>query len=74
MLQEHIALGQRVEAFALEAWNNNEWQIIAEGTSIGHKRLLRFPSMQTSKVRLNIAQASACPLISNFGLYKITQQ
>lgn len=73
MLQEHIALGQRVEAFALEAWKDNEWQIIAEGTSIGHQRLLRFPAMKTDKVRLNIAKASACPVIANVGLYKIAQ-
>jgi len=71
MLQEYIALGQRVEAFALEAWIDAEWQIVAVGTSIGHKRLLRFPSVTTNKVRLNIAQARACPALSNFALYKI---
>ncbi len=70
MLQEHLALGQRVEAFALEVWNGKEWRIIAEGTSIGHKRLLRFPAVKTDKVRLNIAKASACPMIANVGLYK----
>ncbi|NUO81946.1 alpha-L-fucosidase [candidate division KSB1 bacterium] len=74
MLQEYIALGQRVEAFVLEVWSGSEWQIIAEGTSIGHKRLLRIPGVQTKKVRLNIAKASACPAIANLGLYKIAQQ
>lgn len=70
MLQEQIALGQRVESFVIEVWNGKEWAIVAEGTSIGHKRLLRFPTMTSNKVRVNIAKASACPVISNVGLFK----
>src|SRR5439155_2139818 len=34
-LREHLPLGQRVEAFVVEAWQNGDWVNIADGTSIG---------------------------------------
>ncbi len=70
MLQEHIALGQRVEAFAVEYWNGSAWTQVASGTTIGHKRLLCFPDVTTDKVRLIIHRAKACPAIARFALFK----
>jgi len=70
LLQEYIALGQRVEKFSIEAWINNEWKNVANGTTIGYKRILRFPEVQTQKVRVKIEQARACPLISTIQAFK----
>lgn len=69
LLQEYIALGQRVSSFTVEAWKNNSWQPVAEGTTIGYKRILKIEPVTTSKIRLNITGAKACPLISNVELY-----
>ncbi|MBT6004146.1 MAG: alpha-L-fucosidase [Prolixibacteraceae bacterium] len=43
LVQEDIRLGQRVKKFNLEAFIENEWQKIANETTIGRKRILRFP-------------------------------
>jgi alpha-L-fucosidase len=69
MLQEYIALGQRVEAFEIDQWNGNKWISVITGTTIGHKRLLRFPQMTTDKIRINIRQAKACPVIAKIGIF-----
>ena len=69
MVQEYIALGQRVESYSIEAWDGQEWKAIAEGTTIGHKKLDRFPDVTTGKVRLTIKRSQAPPLIRSFGLY-----
>ncbi len=69
MLQEHIALGQRVEAFLIEQWNGNSWTLVAGGTTIGHKRLLRFPQITASKLRVNIRQSKACPAMAAIGVF-----
>ncbi len=69
MLQEHIALGQRVESFSVERWEGGAWVSAASGTTIGHKRLLCFPNVTTDKVRLIIHQAKACPTISKIGIF-----
>jgi alpha-L-fucosidase len=70
LLQENISVGQRVESFRLEAFSNNEWKVITRGTTIGYKRLLRFPAMTTMKVRLIIEQSRNSPTLSSFGLFK----
>jgi alpha-L-fucosidase len=69
MLQEDIRTGQRVESFALDAWDGKEWKEIARGTTVGYKRLLRFPEVKSGKVRLRILEARAPAAISEFGLY-----
>ncbi len=72
MLQENIRVGQRVERFELEAWINGRWEKVAEGTTIGYKRLLRFPATTTDRVRLSITQSRTNPTLIHFGLYKKT--
>ena len=69
MLQEYITIGQRVEAFSLEAWDARGWKEFARGATIGYKRLLRFDDVMTQKVRLRILNARLCPTLSNFGLF-----
>ncbi len=67
---EDIKLGQRVGAFAVDAWINDQWQQIAEATSIGNLRLIRLPEyIRTDQVRLRITSSPVCPAISEFGLY-----
>ena len=68
-LQEYIALGQRIEDFTVDAWLDNQWQQITQGTTIGYQRLLRFPAVTSQKLRLNIRQSRACPTIANFAVY-----
>lgn len=70
LLQENIRIGQRIEHFTLEAWINNEWNKITEGTTVGYKRLLRFPSVHTNKVRLTINHSRLAPALAEFGLYR----
>jgi alpha-L-fucosidase len=68
-LREYLPLGQRVEAFALDAWENGQWQEFASGTSIGNCRLVRGKSVTTTRVRLRITQAPVCPAIAEVGLF-----
>ena len=70
MVQEHIAIGQRVESYVLEAWDGKAWKPFARGTTIGHKKLDRFGSVTASKVRLRILESRAAPAIRALGLYR----
>ena len=62
LLQEDITKGQWVKAFRLEALVNGQWQelqdeLLPEGevlTTIGYKRIVCFPTITASKVRLTI--------------------
>jgi alpha-L-fucosidase len=68
-LREYLPLGQRVEAFSLDAWVNGQWKEFASGTSIGNCRLLRGKFVTTTKVRLRITQAPVCPALAELGLF-----
>ncbi|MBD3184226.1 alpha-fucosidase [Candidatus Poribacteria bacterium] len=70
MVKEYISLSQRVESYSWEIWKDGNWIKLAEGTTIGHKKLDRFTDVTTNKVRLNIIKSLATPLIRYVGLYK----
>jgi alpha-L-fucosidase len=69
LVQEDIRYGQRVKKFKLEALVNNEWQLIADQTTIGRKRILRFPDVTVEKLKFTIEDAKASPVISNIEVY-----
>ncbi len=70
LLQEHIRVGQRVERFHIDLWDGARWKQVIQGTTIGYKRLLRFPAVTGEKVRLVIDESRTSPTLSSFGLYK----
>jgi len=73
LAQEYINLGQRVKAFTLEAFVDGNWKEISKGTTIGYKRILRFPTVKATKLRFIITDSKACPVISNIGIYDAPQ-
>jgi alpha-L-fucosidase len=69
-LQEAIAHGQSVERYTLEAWTGGAWMSLARGTTIGYKKLDRFPPVTAARVRLTIDSALDTPRIANLTLYQ----
>lgn len=69
LAQEYIRLGQRVKAFTVEALVDGNWKEVAQATTIGYKRIIRFPSVKATKVRFSITDSKSCPVISNIGIY-----
>ena len=72
MLQEYIPLGQRVKTFSVEHRKNGKWfpvKLNEETTTIGYKRLLRFETINTDTIRINITDSRACPCINNIEAY-----
>lgn len=69
-VREAIALGQRVETFAVDAMVDGQWKQITEGTTIGPRRIIQTTGVTTSKVRLRITKSMACPAISEFAAFK----
>ena len=68
-VREYLPLGQRIDAIAVDTWDGGQWQPFATATSVGNQRLLRGKNVTTSKVRLRVTKAAACPAISEFGLF-----
>ncbi|MGN7884352.1 alpha-L-fucosidase [Dyadobacter sp. 22481] len=73
LVQEYIPLGQRVKSFQLEAKVGSEWKQLASQSTIGYKRILVFPTVQTTQLRFTITDAKSSPIISNIGVYNAPQ-
>ncbi|MBI5021578.1 MAG: alpha-L-fucosidase [Ignavibacteriales bacterium] len=69
LLQEYIALGQRVESFTIEGCDGKMWKKLDSGTTIGHKRIIKFPPTTVNRIKLDIQKAKACPVISNLEIF-----
>jgi alpha-L-fucosidase len=69
LAQEYIRLGQRVKSFTIEAYVDGTWKELIKGTTIGYKRILRFPGVAAKKVRFSITSSKGSPVISNIGIY-----
>ena len=69
LLQEYIQLGQRVKAFSIDVWKDGIWQSVANETTIGYKRIIKISPQQTDKIRINILESKACPVLSNIEVY-----
>jgi alpha-L-fucosidase len=71
LLQEYIPLGQRVARFIVEYREpgQGQWCLLVRGTTIGYKRLFRFPPATSDKIRISILEADAPPLINTIAIY-----
>ena len=69
VLQEYISLGQRVKGFTIEAWQDDAWQEVGYGTTVGYKRIVKIDPIITEKIQINITNSKACPLISNVEIF-----
>lgn len=69
-VQEPIQMGQRVIEFHLDILTEEgEWQRVINGTTVGYRRLLRFPTIESQYLRFVIDKSRADPLISHLGFY-----
>ena len=78
LVEEPIALGQRISRFSLEYWSDGQWKPLRDEfsedndsalTTIGHRRILCFPTVTATRLRFTVLDSKACPLISRISLY-----
>ncbi|XP_071698424.1 alpha-L-fucosidase 1 [Rutidosis leptorrhynchoides] len=69
-IQEPIQMGQRIVKFHLDVVNQDgEWGEIFSGTTVGYRRILRFPFVKTQSLRLVIDRSRADPLVAYLGVH-----
>jgi alpha-L-fucosidase len=76
-LQENILKGQYISQFLIEYWDGANWQKLQESTTIGYKRLMRFDTINSDKIRITIRETRV-PVntiwLSEIGLFKSSER
>jgi alpha-L-fucosidase len=75
--EEDIRYGQRVKKFALEAEVDGQWvplkdELVENGnglTTIGHRRIICFPTVKATKLRFTILDSKCEPIIKKTAVY-----
>lgn len=69
-LQEAIQLGQRVERFTIFTNDQEQWVKVAEGTTIGYKRIIQLSKpVESNRIKIEINSSRQNPIIAEVGLY-----
>lgn len=70
-LGEPVQYGQRISRHSIEAGRQEDGSLrkIVSGTTIGMRRLHRFPSVLADRIRLTVEDAFAPPALCRFTLY-----
>jgi alpha-L-fucosidase len=69
LLQEDISRGQAVSAHHVDARWNGEWRTVAEGSTIGYKRLHRIPPTAAAEIRVVVEAAVSEPHLAQISLH-----
>ena len=74
-LQEDIRLGQRISSFRVDiqdfdvALDNGGWLPIAEGTTIGYKRIIPTGPRMAKRLRVEITGSHDRPILQSISLF-----
>jgi alpha-L-fucosidase len=69
VLGEHLRTGQQIEKFKLLAEVDGKWKQMAEGTTIGYKKICRFEETRMRYIKLVIESTRCFATISKFEAY-----
>ena len=68
-LREDLATGQRIDTFTVEKLVKGEWQALAQGTTIGNKRIVRVPDTTADAVRVKVGSITEVVPIPQVSLF-----
>jgi alpha-L-fucosidase len=72
---EDLRAGQRIAKYKIEAQVDGKWKPIAEGKTIGHKRIDQFPNVTATALRFSITSSVAGPaaVMRSIAIFNVTE-
>jgi len=68
-LREHLPLGQRIDAVAVDIKTDTGWREVAHVAAVGNRRLIPFERVSTTAVRIRIMASAAPAALRALALY-----
>jgi alpha-L-fucosidase len=69
MTMEWLGDGQHIEKYSIEAFVDGKWATLHDGSSIGHKKIDKFPSTSATRVRITMISAGGPARVREFQLF-----
>ena len=66
VIEEDLGFGQRIRAYRIEAAAGGQWTAVAEGLSVGRRRIERFSPVMASALRLRVLRTDPLPKVRLF--------
>ena len=65
-ISEDISKGENINGYIIEVLQKNNWTKVAEGISVGNKRIQQFNTVEVAACRLTITSSFKKPIIKSF--------
>lgn len=62
VIMEDLSDGQKIAKYRIQAYVDNDWKTIAEGQTVGHKRIEQFEPVDTDAIRFECIESVAKPV------------
>lgn len=72
-LWEDYRLGHRIRAFEVEGLTGGQWIRLTQGTSVGRRKLLFFPTVSVERVRVRVTRSVGVPTIRLLQLHQVDE-
>ena len=71
-LWEAYQHGHRIRSYRVDAWVNDRWKRVAEGTVVGRRKIDLFPEVTTDKLRVRVNESVGTPLFLKILAHRVS--
>jgi alpha-L-fucosidase len=68
-LKEAVSRGQRIKSFSIELYDGDSLVYRANRSTVGHHRLVSFPTRHANRIHIQITDAKSDPILNGLGVY-----
>ncbi len=73
LLNEALQWGQRVKSFEIEIYDKDSLQFKKAYTTLGHQRIISFPTRNSNRIIIRITDAKSDPRLNGLSVYHIPE-
>jgi alpha-L-fucosidase len=73
LLKELLQWGQRIKSFEIEVYDNDSLLYKNAYTTMGHQRIISFPTRNSNRILIRITGAKSDPILGELSVYHIPE-
>lgn len=74
IFEDSKRFGQNVKEFKVEVWEDNIWRLVAKSTTIGARKILVFPRVRASKLKITILNSKNTTTLNEVQIFNLNEK